>query len=301
MTKQFNVSDNFIDIQKDIMNAIMTKCEGNPLVSMQFVLNLMTSEMVITKEKVLYPNDNKFYGIYQLNDWATLPVPDIMCSINGRLLDQYMKESNKPSGSFDHRKVKGIILLKAASVIGEIFTLKQLEFVSPLINEDIETIMEILIDLQAKDFIEIIDDNDAKNWICGFTKKFLRETLYQRLLLRGQKKNLHQLSADYIQNHPNLEQNHEYEQKRLLNHILVAEDLLSQDKLSFKAKQALTVKQLIHTLIDKKRKVIKDGFLTKEGQKSVKNIEPRYVRLTRTELQWFHSQEEANQNGKYLK
>lgn len=220
-----------------------------------------------------------------------------MNSINGRLLDQYMKENQKPSGPFDHMKIKGILLLKAAAVIGEIFTLKQLEFISPLINEDIETIMEILIDLQSKDFIEIIDDNDAKNWTCGFTKKFLRETLYQRLLLRGQKKNLHQLSADYIQNHPNLEQNHEVEQKKLLNHILVAEDLTTQDNLSFKAKQALTVKHLTHMLVDKKNKVIKDGFLTKEGKKANKNIEPRYVRLTRTELQWFHSQEEANDRG----
>lgn len=42
--------------------------------------------------------------------------------------------------------------------------------------------------------------------------------------------------------------------------------------------------------------VIKDGFLTKEGQKSNKNIEPRYVRLTRTDLQWFHNQEEAKHN-----
>ena len=153
----------------------------------------------------MYPNDKKFYGIYTLNDWAPFPVPDIICSIYGQLFDQYMEESNKPSGSFDHSKINGIILLKAASVIGEIFTLKQFEFVSLLINEDIKTIMEMLIDLQAKDFIEIIDDIDVKNWICGFTKKFLRETLYQRLLLRGQKKNLHQLSADYIQNHPNLE------------------------------------------------------------------------------------------------
>jgi hypothetical protein len=174
---------------------------------------------------------------------------------------------------------------------------KQLEAISPLINEDLETIMEILIDLQARDFIEVIDDNDAKNWICRFTKKFLRETLYQRLLLRGQKKGLHQLSADFIQNNTNLEQDYEIEQKRLLNHILVAEDKTSEEKLSFKAKQALTVKKLYHILVDKKKKVVKDGFLTKQGSKTNKKIEPRYVRLTRTDMQWFHNQEEAKHNG----
>lgn len=132
---------------------------------MQFVINLMNSGMAITKNKTLYPNDKKFLDRLKLNDWAPLPVPELMASINGHLLDQYMKQGHKPSSSFAHHKVKGIILLKAASVIGEIFTLKQLESISPLLNEDTETIMEILLDLQACDFIEVIDDNDAKNWI----------------------------------------------------------------------------------------------------------------------------------------
>lgn len=76
----------------------------------------------------------------------------------------------------------------------------------------------------------------------------------------------------------------------------MAEDLSTEEKLSFKAKQALTVKRLIHILVDKKKKIVKEGFLTKEGQKSNKNIEPRYVRLTRTEIQWFHNHEEAKHN-----
>ena len=219
-----------------------------------------------------------------------------MSSINGQILDQYLKEGRKLNTNFVQDKVKGIILLKAASVIGEVFTLKQLESISPLINEDIETLMEILIDLQSRDFIEIIDDNDAKNWICRFTKKFLRETLYQRLLFRGQKKPLHQLSADYIQNNTNLEIDYEIEQKRLLHHILVAEDKSSEEKISFKAKQAINVKKLYHIMVDKKKKIVKDGFLTKQGQKTNKNTEGRYLRLTRNELQWFHNQDEAKQN-----
>ncbi|CAI2376171.1 unnamed protein product [Moneuplotes crassus] len=293
MIKVHNVNDYFNDIQKDVLEVIMQKCEGNPLCSMQFLINLMTNGMVTTKDKVLYPSGKDFFDCYKLNDWTPLSVPDLMSSINGHLLDQYLKEGRKLNTKFVQDKVKGIILLKSAAVIGEIFTLKQLEFISPLINEDIETIMEILIDLQSRDFIEIIDDNDAKNWICRFTKKFLRETLYQRLLFRGQKKPLHQLSADYIQNNTNLEIDYEIEQNRLLNHILVAEDKSTEDKLSFKAKQAITVKKLYHIMIDRKRKIVKDGFLTKQGQQTNKKTEPRYLRLTRTDLQWFHNQEEA--------
>lgn len=136
-----------------------------------------------------------------------------MSSINGYLLDQYIKEGRKTTAAFNPDKVKGIIILKSVSVIGEEFTLRQLEFINPLVNEDIDTVKDILLDLQMKEFIEILDDSDAKNWKCRFCKKFMRETLYQRLLFRQQKKTLHQLSADFIQNHPHLEPNHEMEQK----------------------------------------------------------------------------------------
>ena len=213
MTKSFNVSDYFIDIQKDVMNVVLQKWEGNPLCSMQFIINLMCNGMITTKDKVLYPNGKKFFDCYQLNDWAPLSVPDIMSSINGYLLDQYLKEGRKTTAAFNPDKVKGIIILKSVSVIGEEFTLRQIEFINPLVNEDIDTIKDILLDLQLKEFIEILDDSDAKNWRCRFSKKFMRETLYQRLLFRQQKKTLHQLSADFIQNHPNLEPNHELEQK----------------------------------------------------------------------------------------
>jgi hypothetical protein len=37
MIKQYNVTDYFNEIQKDIMNVIIQKCEGNPLCSMQFL------------------------------------------------------------------------------------------------------------------------------------------------------------------------------------------------------------------------------------------------------------------------
>lgn len=61
MIKSYNVADYFTDIQKDVMNVIIQKCEGNPLCSMQFVINLMASGLVATKDKVLYPNGKKFF------------------------------------------------------------------------------------------------------------------------------------------------------------------------------------------------------------------------------------------------
>jgi len=70
MMKKHNVADYFNDIQKDVMLVIKQKCEGNPLCSMQFLINLMTNGMVTTKDKVLYPSGKSFFDCYQLNDWT---------------------------------------------------------------------------------------------------------------------------------------------------------------------------------------------------------------------------------------
>jgi len=61
LIKNLNVADYFTDIQKDVMNIIIQKCEGNPLCSMQFVINLMVNGMTITKDKSLYPIGKKFF------------------------------------------------------------------------------------------------------------------------------------------------------------------------------------------------------------------------------------------------
>jgi hypothetical protein len=53
--------------------------------------------------------------------------------------------------------------------------------------------MQILKILESKDLIEILDDKDSKNAVCRFRKCFLRESVYQVMLYRAQKKGIHQL------------------------------------------------------------------------------------------------------------
>ena len=70
----------------------MKKCEGNPLISLQFVHQLMLSGCVATKDMILFP-DKTFFTAYELNDWTGVPCPPLMNKINGSSIDKYLKES----------------------------------------------------------------------------------------------------------------------------------------------------------------------------------------------------------------
>lgn len=80
---------------------------------------------------------------------------------------------------------KGILLLKSAAVIGEVFGSRILQHINPLRNESHKSILQVLKILEQKDFIEILDETDPKNAICRFRKCFLRETIYQIMLYRA--------------------------------------------------------------------------------------------------------------------
>jgi hypothetical protein len=70
-----------------------------------------------------------------------------------------------------------IITLKAASVVGDVFNLKQLMHITPVRGIEEERMIEILGELEQNELIEIID-GDKDDWSCRFRRAFLRETLY---------------------------------------------------------------------------------------------------------------------------
>ena len=54
--------------------------------------------------------------------------------------------------------------------------------------------------LEDQKIVEIIDDDGVSDMTCRFVIPFFRETLYQRLLYREQKKGLHSMAAEYLLN-----------------------------------------------------------------------------------------------------
>lgn len=79
---------------------------------------------------------------------------------------------------------KGILILKCAAVIGEVFGSRVLQHICPLRHETHKQIISVLRALEEKDYIEILDETDQKNAVCRFRKSFFRETIYQVMLYR---------------------------------------------------------------------------------------------------------------------
>jgi len=84
-----------------------------------------------------------------------------------------------------------MLLLKCAAVVGDVFGSRVLQHISPLRHETHQQIIHFLKILESKDLIEILDESDPKNAICRFRKSFLRESIYQIMLYRAQKKGIH--------------------------------------------------------------------------------------------------------------
>ena len=109
-----------------------------------------------------------------------------------------------------------------------------------------------------------MDETDPKNAICRFRKCFFRETIYQIMLYRVQKKGLHQLFVQYIQDNPNeIDSDPEKESEILLSHILLGEDLQAENEVPSKAKQGLIVKKVSNMLDKNPLAIIKRAMLTK--------------------------------------
>lgn len=86
--------------------------------------------------------------------------------------------------------------------------------------------------------------------------------------------------VQYIQDNPNQYDNDpEIEADKLLYHILLAEDLDSEEKVPFKSKQGLIVKKIANKLLKFPNAVIKQSYLTKQGDKPNKKVEKRLMIL----------------------
>lgn len=83
--------------------------------------------------------------------------------------------------------IKGIMIMKTASIIGEEFGTHALKKILPFRNESYTSILKILKYLEEEAFIEILSESDPKDVICRFNKSFLRESIYQVMLFKDQK------------------------------------------------------------------------------------------------------------------
>ena len=110
---------------------------------------------------------SRFDHCMKINDWTAVAVPRLALKTNTMLLDQfyYSIQSKGPKNQRPgelHACTSAIVLLKAASVLGEEFELKALKHISPLSKStgNSKRVEEAIRLLEQRDFIEIVDETD---------------------------------------------------------------------------------------------------------------------------------------------
>lgn len=145
-------------------------------------MRLLQNSFIAINENGRVVSKPKFDKCIHLNDFLTCPAPRIAVKQNLALIDSYVnsvqsKVTKRPGELEDC--MKSVVMMKAATVIGDDFDSKSLQALNPLRSSETASSMhKILKLLEANAFIEIVDETDKDNFKCRFNKPFFREALY---------------------------------------------------------------------------------------------------------------------------
>ncbi len=75
--------------------------------------------------------------------------------------------------------MKAVVMMKAATVLGDDFELSALLALNPLRSQETPHSLKLMMNLlEQYNFIEIVDDSKKDNFKYRFNKPFLRESIY---------------------------------------------------------------------------------------------------------------------------
>ena len=137
LTKKWQLAYQIHHVDPDILHVVVSKCRGNPLLCFQYFINLLHDAFIEVKPDGHVFATAKFDHCKEINDWTAVPVPRLAHKVNTQMLDQFYY-SIQSKGAKNQRPgelqacTSAIVLLKAASVLGEEFELNALKFISPL-------------------------------------------------------------------------------------------------------------------------------------------------------------------------
>lgn len=190
-------------IEQAILKTIINKCSGNPLLCLSLFVNMLHSHVIQIDLSGTVTTTDEFWKCHRLSDWKSVPVPRLALKTNCNRVDSFIKamrdNPRKRPGDLE-LCMTSIVLLKSAVVLGDEFELRALKKVQPLRVASDKMLLNSLKLLEQFELIEILDEKDSKNVLCRFSQEFLRESLYQILLYRECKQQLHTAAADYLQN-----------------------------------------------------------------------------------------------------
>ena len=303
---------NLDNIPDEVIKALLPLCiKGSPL----FIIEL--AQALIDQEYILVENGHKlvlseeFKTMIELRDFRKIKIPFIIEKVLGNIIDSL--------------KCMEIIILKQASVIGNIFDIDILTDLLSTFSTNFDDLFEAIRNFEAFGIIEVLYDLKPKHLVAMFSIPLMREVLYQRLLVE-QRCDIHSRVARKMEfsKYSYMPKKTEYE--ILKNHLEASESTLmksieddNMNKTSDRVNGNLANRKILITkdIIEKLKIVdlkitssyseIKKQFMpmllsakiTKKDEHGGK-VEERFAVLTNKKLCYYYNENNYNDNSEPL-
>jgi adenylate cyclase 10 len=192
-------------IEGTLIDIIISKSlKGNPFFIFEITESLLNSKKLIQHLSTEILVTSELLEMEEFKNWCEFQIPIVIEKLVGSVIDSL--------------NIKEIILMKIASIIGNIFDINTLLEINEFSNLSLEELYLLLKNLENNGILEFLFDRGHKNLVCKFAIPFFREILYQRMLIE-QKNELHLKVARTLQNPMLRYYSHEMEVKILNMHL----------------------------------------------------------------------------------
>ena len=288
-------------IDKKVKEILSEKLNINsPLFLGELLNSLIDQGFLKIIDFVLQPAKD-FLDITLTNDWKSIQMPFIIEKVIGNIID-----SLSPTE---------IIILKHASVIGNVFDINTLYSIISDLHISFENLVKMLYSFHFNNLIEILYDLDVYKIVAKFSIPFLREIFYQRMTVET-RNTIHLNIARKMQISRCTYLSRKKELILLKSHLAEAEmsitDRLSQTKqnhqeIEGKNENICLIKDLCGKLkvIDLgiedeeetfSKKIIKDAICQKKSSTNI-TWNSRYIVLSKTKFEYWPSQIDFEKNA----
>ena len=158
------------EVPIDVINAILPlSFKGNPLFIIELTQALLDQQFLTLKNRSCLMLTEEFKKMLKLRDYSKLKIPLIIEKVLGNIIDSL--------------KCMEIIILKHASVIGNIFDIDILSEILSTSPSNFDDLIDTLKNFESYGIIEILYDLKPKHLVAMFAIPLMREVLYQRMLV----------------------------------------------------------------------------------------------------------------------
>ena len=312
-----DIKDDFIKINidtipEDVINSILSLCiKGSPLFIIELTQALIAQGYLLVKNGHQLELSQEFKTMMRLRDYRQIKIPIIIEKVLGNIIDAL--------------KCIEIIILKQASVIGNIFDIDILSDLMSSFSTTFDDLLDAIKNFESLGIIEILYDIKLKHLVAMFSLPLMREVLYQRLLVE-QRCDIHSRVARKMEFSKYSYMPKEIEYEILRRHLEASENtmmnILEQDNKgqiidrvnsNLANRKILITKQIIEKLkiVDLKitssyheikkqfMPMLLDATIIKKDEHGGKT-EQRYAVLTNKKFCYYYEEKNYNDNSEPL-